>query len=150
MSPFVVCLPVPLSSCSLWFVLTRQMQTTNDNIVRRRVAMLPTMWQPDFVCVFVSWSYMGRGVVVHTLSCGRTCVVVWWADRSGGVVVVHAWWCVVVNTWWCGGGGGGVVGGHTLWCGARPRLVATLPMAATWHLLLVVSKQRTGGGTHLG
>jgi hypothetical protein len=41
---------------------------------------------------------------------------------------------------------GGVVGGHTFWCGARIRLVAMSPMATTWHLGLVVSKQTNGGG----
>jgi hypothetical protein len=39
-----------------------------------------------------------------------------------------------------------LVGGHAFWCGAWTHLVATSPMATTWHLGLVVSKQTNGGG----
>lgn len=59
---------------------------TNDNVVHHLVAMSPTTWQPDFICVVVSWCG------------GQTHVVVWWADtcRGGGrthIVVwcTHAW-----------------------------------------------------------
>ena len=37
----------------------------------------------------------------------------------------------------------GFVGG---WCRERKRLVATLPMVTTWHLVFIVSKETNGNG----